>query len=59
MADASKRAVFYLVQNASFRVRRDNVDITLSGNSTPTTASWFGTAKQALGMILQAALRGV
>jgi hypothetical protein len=37
----------------------DNVGITLSGNSTPTTASWFGTAKQALGMILQATLRGV
>ncbi len=27
----------------------DNVDITLSGKSTPTTASCFGTAKQAPG----------
>jgi hypothetical protein len=28
----------------------DNVDITLSGKSTPTTASCFGTAKQAPGI---------
>jgi hypothetical protein len=34
----------------------DNVDITLSGKSTPTTASCFGTAKQAPGMTLQATL---
>jgi hypothetical protein len=34
----------------------DNVDITLSGKSTPTTASCFGTAKQALGMTFQATL---
>jgi len=32
----------------------DNVDITLSGKSTPTTASCFGTAKQAPGITLQA-----
>src|ERR1700681_85656 len=34
----------------------DNVDLTLSGKSTPTTASCFGTAKQALAMTLQATL---
>jgi hypothetical protein len=34
----------------------DNVDITLTGKSTPTTASCFGTAKQAPGMTLQATL---
>jgi hypothetical protein len=34
----------------------DNVDITLSGKSTPTTASCFGTANQAPGTILQATL---
>jgi hypothetical protein len=34
----------------------DNVDITLSGKSTPTTASCFGTASQAPGAILQATL---
>ena len=34
----------------------DNVDITLSGKSTPTTASCFGTAKQAPGTTLQATL---
>jgi hypothetical protein len=34
----------------------DNVDITLSGKSTPTTASCFGTANQAPGTTLQATL---
>jgi|ERR1700676_446296 hypothetical protein len=34
----------------------DNVDITLMGKSTPTTASCFGTAKQAPAMTLQATL---
>jgi hypothetical protein len=34
----------------------DNVDITLSGKSTPTMASCFGTANQAPGTILQATL---
>jgi len=34
----------------------DNVDITLSGKSTPTTASCFGTAYQAPGTTLQATL---
>jgi hypothetical protein len=34
----------------------DNVDITLSGKSTPTTASCFGIAKQAPGTTLQATL---
>jgi hypothetical protein len=34
----------------------DNVDITLSGKSTPTTASCSGTANQAPGMTLQATL---
>jgi hypothetical protein len=34
----------------------DNVDITLSGKSTPTIASCFGTANQAPGMTLQATL---
>jgi hypothetical protein len=34
----------------------DNVDITISGKSTPTTASCFGTAKQAPGITLQASL---
>jgi hypothetical protein len=34
----------------------DNVDITLTGKSTPTTGSCFGTAKQAPGMTFQATL---
>jgi len=34
----------------------DNVDITLSSKSTPTTASCFGTANQAPGTTLQATL---
>ena len=34
----------------------DNVDITLSGKSTPTTASCFGTAHQAPGITFQATL---
>src|SRR6202045_3665321 len=34
----------------------DNVDITLSGKSTPTTASCSGTANQAPGMTFQATL---
>jgi hypothetical protein len=34
----------------------DNVDIRLSGKSTPTTASCFGTANQAPGTTLQATL---
>src|SRR5450631_1698529 len=34
----------------------DNVDITLSGKSTPTTAACFGTAKQAPGTTFQATL---
>jgi hypothetical protein len=34
----------------------DNVDITLSGKSTPTTASCSGTAKQAPAMTFQATL---
>jgi hypothetical protein len=34
----------------------DKVDITLSGKSTATTASCFGTATQAPGTILQATL---
>ena len=34
----------------------DNVDLTLSGKSTLTTASCFGTANQAPGTILQATL---
>jgi hypothetical protein len=34
----------------------DNVDITLTGKSTPTTASCSGTAKQAPGMTFQATL---
>src|SRR5712692_3379573 len=34
----------------------DNVDITLSGKSTPTIASCFGTANQAPGTTLQATL---
>ena len=34
----------------------DNVDITLSGKSTPTTASCFGTAIQAPDTTLQATL---
>jgi hypothetical protein len=34
----------------------DYVDITLSGKSTPTTASCFGTADQAPGITLQATL---
>jgi hypothetical protein len=34
----------------------DNVDITLSGKSTPTTASCIGTAIQAPGTSLQATL---
>jgi hypothetical protein len=34
----------------------DNVDVTLSGKSTPTTASCFGTASQASDMTLQATL---
>jgi hypothetical protein len=34
----------------------DYVDITLSGKSTPTTASCFGTANQAPGTTLQAIL---
>jgi hypothetical protein len=34
----------------------DNVDLTLSGKSAPTTASCFGAAKQAPGMTLQATL---
>jgi hypothetical protein len=35
----------------------DNVDITLSGKSTPTTASCFGAADQAPGMTLQRSLK--
>jgi hypothetical protein len=34
----------------------DNVDLTLAGNSTPTTASCTGTAKQAPGLSFEAAL---
>jgi hypothetical protein len=34
----------------------DNVDLTISGKSTPTTASCFGTAKQAPATIFQATL---
>jgi hypothetical protein len=34
----------------------DYVDLTLSGKSTPTTASCFGTANQAPGTTLQAIL---
>jgi hypothetical protein len=34
----------------------DNVDITLSGKSTSTTASCFGTANQAPGVTFQATL---
>ncbi len=34
----------------------DNVDITLSGKSTPTTASCIGTANQVPGTTLQATL---
>ena len=34
----------------------DNIDITVSGKSTPTTASCFGTANQAPDTILQATL---
>jgi hypothetical protein len=34
----------------------DNVDLTLSGKSTPTTASCFGTADQAPGITLHATL---
>jgi hypothetical protein len=34
----------------------DNVDISLSGKSTPTTASCSGTAKQAPGTTFQATL---
>jgi hypothetical protein len=34
----------------------DNVDITLSGKSTPTTASCFGTANHAPAMTFQATL---
>jgi hypothetical protein len=34
----------------------DNVDIELSGKSTPTTASCFGTAHQAPGIAFQATL---
>ncbi len=34
----------------------DNVDVILTGKSTPTTASCFGTANQAPGMIFQATL---
>ena len=34
----------------------DNVDLTLAGKSTPTTASCTGTAKQAPGLTFEAAL---
>jgi hypothetical protein len=34
----------------------DNVDLTLTGKSTPTVASCFGTAKQAPSTTLQATL---
>jgi hypothetical protein len=34
----------------------DNVDLTLTGKSTPTTASCFGTAKQAPGATFEATL---
>jgi hypothetical protein len=34
----------------------DNVDLTVAGNSTPTTASCTGTAKQAPGLSFEAAL---
>ena len=34
----------------------DNLDITLTGKSTPTTASCFGTANQTPGMTFQATL---
>src|SRR3984957_2988896 len=34
----------------------DNVNLTLTGKSTPTTASCIGTAKQAPGLIFEATL---
>ena len=34
----------------------DNLDLTLTGNSTPTTASCTGTAKQAPGLAFEAVL---
>ena len=34
----------------------DNVDLTLTGTSTPTTASCTGTAKQAPGLTFEATL---
>lgn len=34
----------------------DNVDLTLTGKSTPTTASCTGTAKQAPGLTFEATL---
>jgi hypothetical protein len=43
-------------QPSVFGIGIDNLDLTLTGKSTPTTASCTGTAKQAPGLTFEATL---
>jgi hypothetical protein len=41
---------------SAFGLGIDNVNLTLTGKSTPTTSSCIGTAKQAPGLVFEAVL---